>query len=313
VSPRDTQKNKEFSDDGVKDAGGAGRFSGAVIASTHAPYRVHIKDDGHDYLALWNDFRQGRFAGASTLKQDRKREVRLVEAMGRQFIIKVDRQVPKRFKSRWRQILGGPMHSGIMRRVNRAVRQGCTVTPDIYLVAERMEKRVCREACIIQEYLPDPPLWEFSRNAADSYGFDLTPQQKDEVGKAMRALHEHRLALADLNPYNILVSGQGYKIIDLSWAGSFRIGQALDVLNLRHKMKIRLPVRGFALRLALCYLSLKYKIEDLFRSPEKAKLRWRTEPLAVSTARLRAAAGSSPAPEQAKDPECGAAGERKDP
>lgn len=270
-----------------------------VVTRTEPPFQVHLKDDGHDYLTLWNDFRAGRLKSAAILKQDAKRDVHLVEAHGRRFIIKADRQTPKLFKSRLRQILGGPPHSRIMRRVNRAVRQGCTVTPDIYLVAEKMEKGICREAWNIQEYLPDPPLWEFTRNEKDAYGYDLSPEQKAAVAKAITELHAHRLALADLNPFNILVSPGGYKVIDLSWAGSFRIGQALDILMLRHKMKIRLPLRGVSERLAVGYLSLKYKVQDLFRSPEKAKLRWRTEPLAVSKARLRATA----ALEEAKNKE----------
>lgn len=271
-----------------------------VVSRTAPPYRVHLKDDGQDYLALWNDFREGRLSGATALKQDAKRDVHLVEAMGRRFVVKVDRQTPRLFKSRLRQILGGSPHSRIMRRVNRAVRRGCTVTPDIYLVAEKIEKGICREAWIIQEYLPDPPLWEFTRNETDAYGYDLSPEQREEVAKAMRELHAHRLVLADLNPFNILVSANGYKVIDLSWAGSFRIGQALDILMLRHKMKIQLPLRGLSERLAVGYLALKYKIQDLFRSPEKAKLRWRTEPLAVSKARLRARPGSAAEPQEGK-------------
>ena len=193
------------------------RHSGGIVTSRRNGYRLHVKDDGGDYERIWDDLRQGRIPGLITLKHTHRREVYLAEVKGRQLIIKIDHQVPKRFEVKLWHLLRGPMRSRIMRLVNRAVAVGCNVTADIYLVAERLEKGICREACIIQEYLPGRTLLSIHAESGD-VGVDA---YREQLAAAMRELHGHKLVLSDLGYNNVLVTPAGIKLIDLSWNGPF--------------------------------------------------------------------------------------------
>ena len=46
-------------------------------------------------------------------------------------------------------------------------------------------------------------------------------------------------------------------------------------MRLRHEYGIKVPLNGIRQRLAVAYVSLKYKIQDALRNPEKARHRLR--------------------------------------
>ncbi|MDR1612390.1 MAG: hypothetical protein LBT97_06340 [Planctomycetota bacterium] len=193
-------------------------------------FRVHQKRDGNDYLSLVERLRAGEAVG-STLAEHPGRSVRLVEAFGRRLVLKWDRTAMRRWEKRLGELLRGPYYSRLMPKVNRAVAAGCDVVQDIHLVAERVENGLCRETFLVLDYLPGTPF-------ADRRECSL---HADQVADALSVLHDHGLAMGDLNYRNFLLDGDRVRIIDLSARGGFFLSRAKDRSRVRLMYKIALP------------------------------------------------------------------------
>lgn len=225
---------------------------GAIIKRKEAGYKLFIKDDGYDYAGLWNSFRSGRLKDYVTIRQIGKREVHIVEAWGRKFILKIDREVSRHFEVRLWRAIQGPFFSRQMKAVHRAVSNGCTVTPEIYFVAEKEGGLLCRESYSIQEFLEGHVLEQEP---------DLEPFYPALV-RAIDELHKFDLVLSDLHAQNVMVTKDGLKIIDLSWKGTTWAGKGKDIVILKQLYGIEMPVKDFSRRLAAAYIRIKHRIRD---------------------------------------------------
>lgn len=225
-----------------------------IVEKREKDHTLTIKADGTDYERIWHDFRQGLFPDAVVLKDCPTRQVYVVESAGRKYVLKRDTHVSRHFEVKLWRALTGPFHSRQMRAVNRAVSQGCTVTPEIYFVAERRDRFICRESYIIMEYLPG--------RALNTVTADYAPYHP-QLLRALKELHSHRLAFSDVTANNVMLTDSGeIKIIDLSWGGARWAGVGRDVYEFKQEYGIKVPVRGVADRLAVAYIAVKHMIRN---------------------------------------------------
>lgn len=227
-------------------------FSGGITTARKDGYKLFIKDDGFDYTRLWEDFRAGRIEDVFTIRDYGKREVHRVGYAGRKFIIKIDREISRHLEVKAWRAIQGPFYSRQMKAVNRAIQGGCRVTPDIYFVAEKEGGLLCRESYIILEFLEGRVL------ASEP---DYTPFYPGII-EAIEELHKYDLVLSDANDWNIMLTPEGVRIIDLSWKGITWSGKGKDVVILKQLYGIELPVRDFSRRAAARYIIIKHRIRD---------------------------------------------------
>jgi heptose II phosphotransferase len=227
-------------------------------------YNVYIKDDGTDYLELWQKFRQGLLPVSATFKQVSFREVYLVKIQERALIFKIDRFISAHPEVRLWHFLRGPFHSRQMLRINRAVSDGCRATAEFFLVAERVRRGLARESWIIQEYFDGRALKEFT---------DWTPF-RDGMRETMLDLHRHGLVLSDIGPSNWVVTADGVKAIDLTWGGAVWSGKAQDTIRMKNQYQVELPVYGIKAMAGMVYILAKHRLRDSlhnFRKPGNKK------------------------------------------
>jgi heptose II phosphotransferase len=224
-------------------------------------YKILLKEDGTDYTGIWRDFRVKLPAApprqiydnnVKTLKKDAVREVYLLDTRQGRFIMKIDHRVPRHLEMRLWNLLAGPFHSRQMRAINKAVAGGCRVTPEFFLVAEKMRRGLCREAWILQEFCPGPTIAE-----AGGYAPHLPA-----IRRAMEELHRYGLAASDINGGNLLLCEDGVKVIDLTWNGTAWAGKAQDLARLKNRCGLELPARGLKLKSALAWILLKHRLRD---------------------------------------------------
>lgn len=231
------------------------RDDSGIICKVEDGFRLHIKDDGTDYTAIWNDFRKGRLSLAKTFKNEPHREVYLYEHGSRKFILKIDRYVSRHLEVRLWNMLRGPFHSRQMKAIARAVQAGSHVTPEYFFTAERMEGGLCRLTYIIQEYFA-------GENLEQTKGFT---NYQAAIKKSMLELHSHNLVLSDVAPVNFVVMGDEIKPIDLTWNGFVCIGKAQDIVRLKNHYGVELPVNGLVQRLTLVYIRAKHSLRDFLQ------------------------------------------------
>lgn len=197
-------------------------------------YRVHILDDGTDYIGLVRKFNHGQVA-AKRLNNPGKhrRMVHLVEVDGRKYVIKIDPRPGNEWTHRMWQVLVGARDSSLMRRINRAVDEGCDVAPRTFFVAERIRGRLVTETVVIHEYIEGRPV-------------DLIndpPAVRREIVAAMEKLYSYRIAHTDISPNNFLVTDSGVKIIDLTFRCTFLMGRIKGMVRLKRRFKVNVPPR----------------------------------------------------------------------
>lgn len=233
--------------------------SNAIRVLSYEGYTIHLKDDGFDYLSL--------FAQLDTIKEsaqmfdiwNKRHQVFKFEYEGRTFVAKIDPDSPKYLENKLWEILTGSFYSTQMKAVNKAIKAGCTVVPDIYLVAEKKEKLVRRESIIIMEYVPGSSLCVYQED---------TEPYREMILSAMSELHKHGLALGDANCGNFIINDGTCKILDLSWHGMARIGQAKDRVILERVYGWEMPGLTLSDKLAEGYIRAKRAIQHSL-SPRK--------------------------------------------
>lgn len=222
-------------------------------------YRLYIKDDGRDYAAMWSAFRRGELPVLQTFKKNAKREVYLVESDGKKYVLKIVYVVSKHPETRLWYFFVGPFHSRNMRRVSRALANGCTRLADIYFVAEKEGSRLCSESVIIMEYFEGPQL-------ADIGGANA---HKEAVREGMMEIHAHNLAFNDCNGANMIMTAQGLRFIDMDFDSLPCIGMASDIMRMKKDHGIVVPPRNFTVLLAMLYYKAKRKVRNSVRSLRK--------------------------------------------
>lgn len=226
-----------------------------------AGYAVYVKNDGYDYLALFDKYLAGTLELERFGLRNREHEVSSFEVDGRKFVLKKDRERPKHFENKLWSLLYGPFYSKQMKAVNRAVRCGCTALPDIFLVAEKQGGLLCAESIMLMEFV--------SGGNITRHG-PLVSNREKMLG-ALADIHKYGLALGDCNLGNFLISDEGEcKLIDLSWRGSPRFGKASDIVTMKRDHGWDMPVSGLLDKLAVIYMYYKKKLRGI-RNDAKRK------------------------------------------
>lgn len=230
------------------------RQIGGIITRAADGYNLFIKDNGVDYVELWQDFRAGKLQGLENLKEIEHRSVYRLEADGRSYLVKVDTKCPRPLDLKLWRFIHGPVHSKHMKAVNKAVRKGCRRTQDIFFVAEK-NGRICPETFIIIEYLP-------GRNLDTEA--DYAPYLAD-IGAALADLHSHKLSLSDIHAGNFLITDEGIKVIDLSTKGLAWAGIGRDIIEAKQFLGVDVPMGSFSARLSVWYVRGKRAFRDSLR------------------------------------------------
>ena len=188
-------------------------------------YTVYEKKSNVNYRKMYHDWLKGIIPFKQLSSGNPKRKVFLVHWFGKKYIIKHDREVDERIEKIIQEAVFGPLYSKLIYRIDRAKKDGLSVTQDLYFVMEKTVMRKCIESIAIFEYIDGKPLHEFS----DDY--------KNDIVKAVIKLHKFRLASNDIHPGNFILTPDGnIKIIDLSCKGSFIRCKANDLMSLRDKL-----------------------------------------------------------------------------
>ncbi len=208
---------------------------GSLLSMEKDGFRIQWKNDGTDYPALWEAYRRGELQRTPLARGRPFREADLVEALGRRFLMKRDWHVEKRLEKRfWYRVWGATRYSRIIRLINNAVRQGCDVVQDVFLVAERMSGPICQEAYLIADYMEGSVL---PAKEADLWLADLT--------RSIARIHEFGLACNDIQSYNFIRTTEGIiKGIDLDISSPLIICQVNDALEMKRRFNVDLPLKG---------------------------------------------------------------------
>lgn len=205
-------------------------------------FNVYEKDESGKYLAILNSFLDGKIEGKK-LNSNKDRSVFLIEVDGKRYILKHDLEVDKRFEKRVVRFIRGAYFSKLIYRVNKALKSGCSVTNDIYLVLERVKFRQAKETYILSEFIDGTVL--------DRFDFK---EYKDEIKSAINELHRFDLASNDIHSANMIIAQNGkIKIIDLSDYGSLSKCKANDALKAKTHFDVDIGLRSFT------YFFIKFK------------------------------------------------------
>lgn len=211
-------------------------------------YTVHRKEDGSDYLDLYQRLRRGEIRRRVLLHDDPGHFVHLVRVDGRAYVYKRVKGQDANIETTLWQLFVGPFYSGLMRRVNRAVASGCRVVPDMYLVAEKMRGRWCSDKYLLMEYIEGECMEKFKN----------MNRHRAALATAFADLHDHGLSLGNVKKGNLVLTDAGIKFIDLSTRCTQLTGRAKDALRLKSKFGVQLPPRSLADRLARLYVGFLF-------------------------------------------------------
>lgn len=206
-----------------------------IIKSQKNGYQVYQKESDIDYWQVIDDYIQGKIVGKNLNSGNMERSVARITINGKNYIIKCEKERDSRLEKRIMRMVHGPYFSRLLYRLVRAQNQGCTITNDIYFVAEKMRCRESIETWIIAEYVEGTVLSEVS---------DITPYYR-EIAALINQLHAYDLASNDIHAGNLVLTDNGLKIIDLSDFGHLAICKANDLIALKRFYGIEPDKKNF--------------------------------------------------------------------
>ena len=226
-----------------------------IIIEKKDGYRIYQHVDGRDYCALIIAFMRGELNGQALPNDCPQRKVYLVEAYGQRFVLKIDDEVDTRPEKMLWQFVFGPFYSRLMQKVNRILDQGCDLIPRMYMVAEKIEYRICRQAVVLLEYVEGTPWADVAE-----------PEQwYDGVSRAIKKLHGLKLASNDVHPGNFIITANGMKIIDISCRGLMWVCRANDIIALRKMYNIKIVPQGLGSKISLYLVKAQQRFHKLSR------------------------------------------------
>jgi len=228
-------------------------------------WRVTWKDDGTDYPRILDNFRSGGLTGRSLSTGSPHRRVFRVETEGRAFVVKHDLEVDSRFEKKIWQWLAGSPYSRLIKFTNRAMARGCPVAQNVYLVAERLEHGLCREAWLIAEFVEGTSFIEEYDANGEPVKYSNEKPWVTAMGETLAVLHDYGLASNDFHPGNFILTPQGLKIIDLAVDGPLIICQINDAVTMRHFYQVTPPMRSRARRILYALMRYRRRFKKWFR------------------------------------------------
>lgn len=220
-------------------------------------YRVTRLEDGRDYWGLVRDFLSGRNVGERLATSGvHKRSVHLVEYGGRKYVVKVDNWPGNVWMWHWAQAVAGSYDERNMRKINRAVDEGCSVIPRMCLVALTLRWRFIRQAILVIEYVEGERVPEPSDSGAEI---------QDQIRDAILELHRHKLTQTDISPDNFLRTDAGIRIIDLTFRNFFFIDRLKTNFRLEQRFQVVMPKKGIIDRIGFAVLGFKFNWNKFWR------------------------------------------------
>lgn len=217
-------------------------------------FQMHVVDDGVDYPKLARDAVLGNLASISLKKKGKHhRRVLLIEVDGRKYVIKVDRHPGNEWSQRLWQMLVGSVDYKLMKKVNNAVDNGCSIIPRIYMVAEKSTARLVTLSTMVIEYV-------------EGRRIDVkSSEELKAVEETMRKLYSYGLAHTDISADNFIFTENGVKIIDLTFRGSFLFGKMKGLVRLKKRFGIEIPVEDTLERILYSTVALKESWNHFWR------------------------------------------------
>ncbi|MEX9870617.1 lipopolysaccharide core heptose(II) kinase RfaY [Providencia huaxiensis] len=209
-----------------------------IIKKQRDGFITFQKEGEIDFWQVVNDYIDGKIAGKNLSSGNIDRSVARIQVNGQNFIIKCEKERDKRFEKRLMRIISGPFYSRLLKRLVTAQNKGCTVTNDIYFVAEKMVGRESVETWIIAEYVEGTVLSEID---------DIKPYYA-EMKAIINQLHWYGLSSNDIHAGNFVITNEGLKVIDLSDYGNFAICKANDLIALQRFYNIEPDSKNFVYR-----------------------------------------------------------------
>ncbi|HGN1707713.1 TPA: lipopolysaccharide core heptose(II) kinase RfaY [Providencia rettgeri] len=209
-----------------------------IIKKQRDGFMTYQKEGTLDFWQIIDDYIQGKIVSKNLSSGNIDRSVARITIDGRNFIIKCEKERDKRFEKRVMRMISGPYYSQLLSRLVRAQNKGCTVTNDIYFVAEKMQCRESVETWIIAEYVEGTVLSELD---------NLTPYYA-QIKSVISQLHQYGLSSNDVHAGNFVLTDDGLKVIDLSDYGNFSICKANDLIALKRFYGIEPDSKSLAYR-----------------------------------------------------------------
>lgn len=194
-----------------------------IIKKQQDGFITYQKGGEINFWQVVNDFMSGTLPSKNLSSGNIDRSVARINIDGQNLIIKCEKERDKRIEKRIMRMISGPFYSRLLKRLVAAQNNGCTVTNDIYFVAEKMVGRESVETWIIAEYVEGTVLSEIE---------DITPYYA-EMKTVINQLHKHGLSSNDIHAGNFVLTEHGLKVIDLSDYGNFSICKANDLIALK--------------------------------------------------------------------------------
>lgn len=151
-------------------------------------------------------------------------------------------------------IPGVTYYTRLLRKVSRAVANGCDVTQNYYLVAERPRSLFRMDVLILMEYVEGQSMGRQE---------DFAPF-RERLEKTVAGLVRHGLTLDDLSPFNFLLAGDAIKAIDLSCRPPTRLNAVKMIMKMNVRYGLRLPIEGLANKAVRALLGMRYAVRGWF-------------------------------------------------
>ncbi|MDR1086101.1 MAG: hypothetical protein LBP22_14895 [Deltaproteobacteria bacterium] len=237
-----------------------------ILEDKVGPWRIQWKNDGFDYQTLLNSFMDNEIQGQRLTTGSPYRIVHKVEYAGRTFVLKKDTETDRRLEKRLWTRLAGTFYSRLIHLTSKAIKKGCPVLQDVYLVAEKMEGSFCREAYIIAEYIHGQSFIKEVYEEGQPVVFLRPGVNLSRIAEALAILHDYGLASNDAIVSNfILTEDKKIKVIDLCTNGPVFIAMANDIMKMRRSYNTEVPIRRLTVKILTVFLSWQYRLKQRLR------------------------------------------------
>jgi heptose II phosphotransferase len=173
-----------------------------------------------------------------------------VEWAGRQFVVKRDAEIDRRLEKKVWSFLAGTTCSRQIKLTAKAIKNGCSILQDVYLVKEKMAGRLCQEAYVVAEYVPGQSFLRENPEAGRPPVFIRPGENLPRMAEALGVLHQYGLASNDAKASNFILTPQGeIKIIDLTANTPVFLAKVNDVLQMRKLYAAEVPINDWLTRI----------------------------------------------------------------
>ena len=233
-----------------------------LLKNTYKDWRIVYKDNDVDYCELLKKFYFGYFDDVKKQLNSSNvhRSIFVVEINKKQYIIKHDREIEKRFEKKLLSVLLGTQFLRLIKYSTKAIKKGCKVVPEIYLVAEKISRGCCKEAWIIAEYVQGRTL-EYVPNTFT----------KKMMLYAVTQLHKYGLASNDIHSGNFILScnkksSLNVSIIDLKLNDFMFICRANDIIKMRKLYDIKIKPSSFIQQIFITISLFRSRIREYYKN-----------------------------------------------